>query len=295
MPIVLDPITYIPSPGVPGSEAAQVVITLLEPTVDQLMAESWTGLHLERGVSSTNLASFALVAEIPYVAGQTVYTYIDATGAPSDWYRTVRYALPGPSYGTYSPPWPVKHVPTAVGDGSRRSLKYCRRMLARRLGSLQLIATTADGNDSGTAFIARALANQMDPNRYRGWWVMPSDGVSSGEVRTLAENAVNVSSGLVAVQPPFLSRIVQGTQIELHKLLPPDEQTGPLIGLRQCLNMALAECWVLDRLVVTGSGASTINISALGDWLDPVATNELYAPQQAGLAGRAVRPVCRAQ
>src|SRR5207237_2819641 len=79
-------------------------IVLSEPTATALMAV-WTGLQLEKGVSSTNLASFAIVVQIPYVAGQTTYTYIDNVGAVTDWYRVVRY---GPSgLGTYSPPWPV--------------------------------------------------------------------------------------------------------------------------------------------------------------------------------------------
>lgn len=256
-------------------------LTLSEPTVDYLMA-AWTGLRLERGVSSTNLGSFTLVAQIPYVTGQTTYTYVDSTGAASDWYRVARY---GPSgIGTYSPPWPVAPQITTTGDGARRSYKNCRRMLARKLSSLQVITTTADGNDAGTTLISRALANQVDANRHRSWWAMPSDGVSRGEVRSIGENALNPSSGQLAIVPAYLSMIVQGTQVELHQKLPPDESVGPPIGLRQCLNMALAECWVLDRLAVTGTGAVTMDLASLGDWIDPAAIYELYGPTLAGVA-----------
>lgn len=253
-------------------------IQLQEPQVD-LMLQTWTGLQLERGVSSTNLASFAIVTQIPYVAGQTGYTYEDAAGAVSDWYRTVRYG-PG-TFGTYSPPWPVQQPPISAGDGARRSLMNCRRMLGRKLGSLQVITTSADGNTDGSTLVCRALANQIDPNRYRSWWLMPTDGVSAGEIRSLGEGAVNVSSGQVALTPPMLSQIVSGTQVELHRLLPPDEEVGPVLGLRQALNLALAELWVLDRLAVVGSGTTNIDISALGDWLDADATYALYGPTSA--------------
>jgi hypothetical protein len=255
------------------------IIQLQEPEVDTLI-QVWTGLQLERGVSASNLGSFQVITQLPYVAGQTVYTYEDLTGAASDWYRTVRYG-PG-TFGTYSPPWPVKQPPLTVGDGARRSLLNCRRMLARKLGSFRMILTTADGAIDGSSFISLDLANQTDPNRYRSWWVMPTDGVNAGEVRVLGESVVNVSSGQVAIAPPFSTQVVRGTQIEGHRLLPPDEGVGPTIGLRQALNLALSELWVLDRLTVTGTGAASIDISSLGDWLDPEATYELYGAAAPG-------------
>jgi len=255
-------------------------IVLSEPTVNTLMSV-WTGLQLEKGVSSTNLASFAIVAQIPYVAGQTTYTYIDNVGAVTDWYRVVRY---GPSgLGTYSPPWPVTPPITTTGDGTRRSLKNCRRVLGRKLGSLQVATTTADGASDGTTLISRGLANQIDANRYKGWWIMPTDGVSAGQVRIAAENALNPATGQLVVSPAMTSQIVSGTQFELHKLLPPDEGSGPVLGLRQALNMALAECWTLDRVPLATTGAVSYDISSLGDWLDPDAIHELYGPSISGM------------
>jgi hypothetical protein len=256
-------------------------IVLQEPNVDTLIAQGWAGLQLERGVSSTNLASFQVIEQLPYVAGQTSYTYIDTTGAPSDWYRTARY---GPSgLGTYTPPWPVKAPSITAGDGTRRSLKAARRMLARKLGSIQVVVTSADGNAQGTTIVSRGLATRLDAQRYRQWWVMPTDGVSAGEVRRVGENALNPANGTLLLEPPYLSQIVQGTQVELHKLLPPDETEGDVLGLRQALNLALAECWVLDRLAVTGTGATTLNLSAFGDWLDPEAVYQLYGPPMSGV------------
>jgi hypothetical protein len=253
-------------------------IQLSETAVNTLIG-TWTGLQLERGVSSTNLASFQIVAQLPYVVDQTTYTYVDNTGAVTDWYRVVRY---GPSgLGTYSPPWPVTPPITTTGDGARRSLKNCRRVLARKLGSIQVATTTDDGDAGGNTLISRGLANQIDANRYKGWWIMPTDGVSAGQIRIAAENALNPASGQLTVAPPMLSQIVKGTQLELHKLLPPDDAygtPGPVLGLRQALNMALGECWILDRLAVATTTAATYDLSTLGDWLDPSAVTELYGP-----------------
>jgi hypothetical protein len=253
-------------------------ISLSEPAVDALMS-TWTGIRLERGASSTNLGSFSLVVEIPYVAHQTTYVVTDTSGTASDWYRIARYTPL--VVGDYSPPWPVTPGEITAGPGARRSLKSCRRMLGRRLGSLQVTTTTADGLDDGTSLVAAGLANGVDANRYYEWWVMPTDGVSAGLVRQAGKGALNPTTGQLNIQPGFLARIYQGTEVELHKLLPPDESVGTVIGLRECLNLALAECWVPDRSTISWTGGYSYDLAQLGDWLDPAAVNEVYA--QAGV------------
>jgi hypothetical protein len=256
-------------------------IVLEEPQVDTLMA-AWTGLQLERGVNATNLASFSIVTQIPYFPHQTTYVYSDATGTASDWYRTVRYA-PGGILGNYSQPWPVVAAPFTTGDGARRSLKNLRRVLARKLGSLQVVTTSSDGDPGGTTLVSTGMANQLDSNRYRGWWVMPTDGVSAGQIRSIGENALNPITGTLVIGPSMTSQIVAGTQVELHKLLSPDDAAGPTIGLRQALNLALAECWVLDRLGMASTGGITYDLASLGDWTDADAIREVYGPVMAGI------------
>jgi hypothetical protein len=76
----------------------------------------------------------------------------------------------------------------------------------------------------------------------------------------------------------------------LHRLLPPDEEVGPVLGLRQALNLALSELWLLDRLAVVGTGAVSIDISYLGDWLDAEATYQLYAPTDPNVPAAAYGP-----
>jgi hypothetical protein len=72
--------------------------------------------------------------------------------------------------------------------------------------------------------------------------------------------------------------IAAGTQIELHRFLPPDESMGPPLGLRQALNLALADVWAPDRLSLLATGAATMDLAQLGDWLDASAIAELYGP-----------------
>ena len=256
-------------------------IVLTEPQVDTLM-QTWTGLQLERGVSSTNIGSFQVIAQIPYVVDRTQYTYVDASGSQTDWYRVIRYA-PGGIFGTYTQPWPVAPLPITSGAGARRSLKNLRRTLARKMGSLQVVTTTADGGIDGDSIVSSNLATQIDDNRYRSWWIMPTDGVSAGQIRVIGEKALNPTSGLLSFQPPMLSQIVRGTQVEMHKLLPPTDSVGAVMGLREALNLALAECWVPDRLSISTTGSVTYDLEALGDWLDPAAIYELYGPAINGI------------
>jgi hypothetical protein len=251
-------------------------IRLTEPDVNALMTGGWTGLRLERGPNATNIAAFQLVVLLPYVTNQTVYTYADATGAASDWYRTAHYGPGG--IGVFSPAWPVLPAPITADGGARRSLKNCRRMLARRSGSLQVVTTTSDGNTAGSTIISTGLATVLDANRYRAWYAMPTDGVSNGQIRTIGDTALNPTDGTLNISPPYRSQIVQGTQIEFHKLLPPEELGGSM-GLRQALNLALAECWVMDRIAVAGiANQGTYDLTLLGDWIDPSAINEFYGP-----------------
>src|SRR5207253_7190145 len=102
----------------------------------------------------------------------------------------------------------------------------------RRLQSLQVVTTTADGNTAGTTLQSTGLATQTDADRFFNWWAMPTDGVSAGQVRVISKAALNPQDGTIAVSPAYLSQIVRGTQVEFHKLLPPDEYSG-FIGLNQ--------------------------------------------------------------
>src|SRR5689334_655897 len=78
-------------------------LTLDEPLVDSLLPV-WTGLEVWHAVGPAG--PFTFLGIVPYVAGQTQYTYTDAAGLSTDWYQVRRYG-PGPTYGAFSAAWPV--------------------------------------------------------------------------------------------------------------------------------------------------------------------------------------------
>jgi hypothetical protein len=254
-------------------------ITISEPQVNTVMT-TWTGLQLERG--SIQAGPFTLVTQMPYVANQSVYTYTDTVGAITDWYRVTRYA-PGPTIGPYSPPWTITSPPFA-----RRSQANCRQMLANRLHSLELVRTTSPGATDGSTLVARQLAGAGDNNRYRGWWALASDQLApsalQGEVRKIGDQALSVGDGtLNFATVKWPAQVPAGLQVEFHNLLPPLGNLHGMQGLRECLNAALRECYVPDRLLLAGSTSSAIyDLASFGSWLEPEAIKEMWYPLSGG-------------
>jgi uncharacterized membrane protein HdeD (DUF308 family) len=94
-------------------------------------------LQLERGPNATNLAAFSVLTQIPYVAGQTAYTYVDTAGASSnnDWLMGFGGALSivfgalvlyQPNAGALTLVWLFGFY--AILAGSRRSASGCVRV-----------------------------------------------------------------------------------------------------------------------------------------------------------------------
>jgi hypothetical protein len=243
------------------------LITINEPSVDILMG-TWTGIELWHASSSDG--PFTLLVEIPYVLDQTTYTFNDTEGQQSDWYEVRRYG-PGSTFGTFSDVWSVSRA--VLG---RRSLQNVRRILARALHSLTLVTTTLAGRSDGTSVIAPRLATAVDANRHFHTWVLPVNGLSGGEIsRVRDENALNLTSGELMVAPAFSEQIASGVDVEVHRLLPPDDDDG-WTGLRTCVNDALRECWTPARLSITGvEGQPSYSLAAYEDWLDTDAVLEL--------------------
>jgi hypothetical protein len=250
-------------------------VTLSEPSVDSLIP-TWTGLELWH--ASTQGGVFSLLVQIPYVAHQVTYTYVDAAGLSTDWYEVRRYG-PGPTYGPYSPVWSVQVIPPA-----RRSFANCRRILARRMKGFELVTTTSAGAADGSTMVATQLANAVDADRYRGWWVLISDPTAPagllGVVRKIGTAALAVASGTLnfpTVKWP--AQVPSGLQFELVKYLPPLDNQHGVTGMRECLNAALREVWVPDRLLLAGSSTTAVyDLTSFGPWLEPAAVHELWYP-----------------
>jgi hypothetical protein len=242
-------------------------ISLNEPLVDTLIG-TWTGMELWHG--SVQAGPFTLLSAIPYVLHQTVYTYVDSAGVSTDWYQVRRYA-PGPTYGPFSAAWPVTAPASA-----RRSLLALRRLVAQALHSLTVVTTTAPGNAAGTSIIGTRLANAITANRYKHAWVMPVTGTQATVMRRVrSEDALNLTTGELMVAPAFPGQVASGVDVELHRLLPPDDDDG-WTGLRSLINQALGECWVTQRLPMTGvNGQASYSLAAYEEWLDPDAVLEV--------------------
>src|SRR5918911_2085198 len=173
---------------------------------------------------------------------------------------------------------------------TRRSLANCRRMLAKRLHSLTLVTTTSLAPDS-TSIVSTDLALALgDSNRYRNSWVYVYDGAQAGNVRKVGDLALTTSSGQLKISPiAFPAPIANGVNVEIHRRLPPTTMDG-YNGLGDCLNDALRELWVVDRLAITAvANQASYDLgtlfSGMGDWLDPQAILELYGPQAASMLG----------
>jgi hypothetical protein len=250
------------------------VITLTEPLVDTLIP-TWTGLDLWKAPSQAG--PYARLVQIPYVSGQTTYTYSDPSGLSTDWFEVRRYG-PGPTYSGFSTTWTVSAPATA-----RRSLVTQRRLLAERLGGYTLVRTDATAPDA-SSIVASDLAGGLDPDAYRQAWVYPTQtgsadpAVSAYRLRRVGTQSLNTSSGLLSVTVAWPTPIAGGVDVELHTLLPPVRH-DKFPGLRECLNAALAELWTYARLSMPGvNGQPSYDLSTANDWLDPGAINELYGP-----------------
>lgn len=249
-------------------------LTLEEVLVDTLIP-AWTGLEIWH--ASTQGGAYSLLAQVPYVAGQVTYTYVDLGGLASDWYEIRRYG-PGPVYGSYSSTWSV-----TVGAPPRRSLVNYRRLLAEKLGGFSLVTTDTNAPDM-LSIIASDLAGGLDSDSYRQAWVYPTqtgriDPTGSAfKLRRVGTQALNTSTGQLTVTVPFPTIIASGVDVELHTLLPPVRH-DKMPGLRGCLNAALAEMWTYARLALTGVGNQpSYDLSTVYEWLEPGAINDVYGP-----------------
>jgi hypothetical protein len=159
--------------------------------------------------------------------------------------------------------------------GARRSLLNLRRLVAQALHSLTVATTTTPGNAAGTSVVSARLANAVTANRYKHAWVMPVGGTQATVIRRVrAEDALNLTTGELMVAPVFPGQIVAGIDVEIHRLLPPDDDDG-WTGLRSLINQALGECWVPQRLPMVGvNGQPSYSLALYEEWLDPDAVLE---------------------
>lgn len=209
-------------------------ITLSEPQVNDLLI-SYTGIQLER--ASSPASAFTVLVQLPYVIDQTTYTYIDASGGSTDWYRSVRYAPGG--LGPYSSAWPV--TPPAV---SGLTLARLEQEVARRVGPYYRLPT--DRQVPSTATFERAffpgLRSSVEQDLVTNLWILrrgidwqgqPAPVDPDDRQRTVA--VYDPQDGSVQVDRPWSRGLVPGEVCEFHHL-DPEQQLRPSVraGLRRC-------------------------------------------------------------
>ena len=167
---------------------------------------------------------------------------------------------------------------------TRRSLATCRDALAERINGVTPFLTDAVAPDSLSVVSSQLALALNDTNRYRNQWVYILDGAQAGQTRHVGDLSLTTSSGQLKVGPvAYAAPIQNGVNGRVYKRLPPTSMAG-FTGLRECLNMALRELWVVDRLsvaAVTGQPSYDLGslFGGLADWLDPQAIVEFYGPQ----------------
>jgi len=232
-------------------------VTLTEPTVNTLMG-TYQGIQLER--AHVQGGPFSLVVQLPYVLNQTVYTYVDASGVITDWYRTARYT--GVSLGPYSAAWPVQSQ-----QGAGFSLSQYRHRLADAAGFNVITQTTADATATNQLVIADFQSTELEPSFLGNTWEYQPIGANAGQVRRVVYGGLQNGSGTITLERAHTNLTLLGTQVEFYGKLPPVHYEGRL-GLNDLVNKVLAECWTIQKLPIAGVlNQRVYPLGALFPWL----------------------------
>jgi hypothetical protein len=209
-------------------------INLYEPDIDEVIV-GYAGIQLERGPASGGPYSF--IARIPYVANQTTYLYDDASGAPTDWYRSARYTPAGPT-GPYSAPWAVS---PSLTEGV--TLLEIERNLARRVGPYyRYYVDRTVGTSTTTQVYIPALRSNVEMDLVQNLWLLRRGLTYQGtlvavdpEDRQRTVSNYESQNGTVMVDRPWSTAPTAGEIVEFHHL-DPDQELRPsvLAGLRRC-------------------------------------------------------------
>jgi len=216
-------------------------ITLQEPNVNTLMG-TYLGIQLER--AHVQSGPFSLLVQLPYVLNQTLYTYVDAGGVVTDWYRTARYTAS--SLGPYSPAWPVQSQ-----QGAGFSLTQYRHRLADAAGFNVMTQATSDAPTTNQVIVGDFQSTELEPSFLGNTWEYQPSGPNAGQVRRVMYGGLQNGTGTVALERAHTNLTLGGTQVEFYGKLPPVRYEGRL-GLNDIVNRVLAECWTIQKLSIPG-------------------------------------------
>lgn len=149
-------------------------------------------------------------------------------------------------------------------------LDAARQRLGYALG-FYLVSTTSAAASSATEFTCSPLIDSdAGDDKLAHCYAMPTSTTSAaaGEVRRIQKSGFTPATGKVACVAPFSTTLSSGVVVEISGTLPQVSADGKL-GLRECLNRGLSECWDVDTLSITPSTASvsTYSLTTTAPWI----------------------------
>lgn len=225
-----------------------MIINIKVENIAELYTLGYRRIELERSASPTT--AFNQITVINLVSGTVYYSYDDASGTVSHYYRYLFSGVGGAApISSYSNPF------KALG-GLTRKLARQQTMIDYQAG--QLLTLVAGSSTTVAKFAEFDIDLSLyAANRGKGTWLYPSDGNVMGQTRLVASSDPSV--GTFTVDPAWSAIPDTGTVFEWHKLAPPDEWNT-------AINRALQRYPQIDRIPITGTGAE-INLTDLAPWL----------------------------
>lgn len=145
---------------------------------------------------------------------------------------------------------------TAVGTGV--SLKTYRQKLAQDIGFYVLSTTTAANSTTTNITLGDLADSALTTDYYNNVWVIVTSTTSGliGQTRRIKTDGYAPATGIMTLTRGFSSASTNGTEVELHGVLPPVAMGG-MKGWREIINDALRECWAIDKLSIAPANSTT--------------------------------------
>lgn len=214
-------------------------------TVEDIETKLLTYSKIELERSTSPATGYAEIAEIALLVEQFYYSYPDDSGTPNHYYR-YRFSNAGESARTnYSNPFRPEGI---------TRLKVRQEVLnSFRMGMI----FTASGGDTNTITTNnyRIKSSAFRAGRGKGSWVLPTTGNGIGQPAAIKSTS-DPSTGTIEVENSWPAVIVDGDEIEWHRVVEPDI-------LNECINLGLKRYWYVDRVPVNGiANANEYSLSA---------------------------------
>jgi hypothetical protein len=237
------------------------LISLSVPDIDAVL-EDYESIQLERAASYGG--SYALVTTITLVADDTEYSYRDASGVATSYYRYRYYHSTGPVASSYSEPFAASFAPTTTRQELRQRAAY-------RLGAGQAYGVppteftfpgpsgTTTGAGSTTTIVCSTFASSsfMDTGSataskvFDGWFIRITSGAQAGTERRVADAGLNESNGTFTVSPAWAGAPGSGVTFELYGCGLSSSEWD------QFLDAARVDLWYPTEVVITGVQSQT--------------------------------------